>query len=193
VAYRVHSENPVPIWIVGEGHEPQLDDVPIFDLYRELQPVRNRSWIAFRSVPIDRLPRVLATGVDVDPPDGTIFCDDEEKAFEYGKSSFGDQARIMYALHGGYLERSFRTLPADASEEAIADVRKTYPYQYDDPMGGLYFSRLAEQANIAYESAYGYWVPSNAKNALLAVFVIGTAPGWRPETINAWNVRRPSP
>jgi hypothetical protein len=37
----------------------------------------------------------------------------------------------------------------------------------------LYFSRLAGQTNLAYETAYGYWIPGNARQALLAVFVIG--------------------
>jgi hypothetical protein len=36
----------------------------------------------------------------------------------------------------------------------IAEVQKTYPYKYDQPNGSLYFSRLADQNNTAYEG-YG--------------------------------------
>jgi hypothetical protein len=54
----------------------------------------------------------------------------------------------------------------------IAEVQKTYPYKYDQPNGSLYFSRLADQNNTAYEG-YGYWIPGNARDALLAIFVRG--------------------
>src|ERR1700746_1865642 len=143
------------------------------DLYRNLQPVNGRTpWIAFRGRPIDDLRSVFLNGVDVDPTDHPIFCDDAEKAFEYAKPKSGDDGPgLMYALHGGYLERSFCTLPADASPEQIAEVQTTYPHRYEDPYGELYFSRLADQKNTAYEMAYGYWVPGNARDALLAIFL----------------------
>ena len=52
-------------------------------------------------------------------------------------------------------------------------MQRTYPYQHEDPRGGLRFSRLADQANPAYEDAYGYWIPGNARDALLAIFLFG--------------------
>lgn len=64
-------------------------------------------------------------------------------------------------------------VPADASPEDIAEVLKTYPNQYDSPHDGFYFSRLADQSNNANEYAYGYWIPGNAKDALLAIFLRG--------------------
>jgi hypothetical protein len=141
----------------------------------ELQPGPNGSmWIAFRGKPIECLRSVIPNGVDVDPTDRTIFCGDYDKAFEYTRpSSDFDGPGLIYALHGGYLERSHRVLPADASPEQIAEVRKTYPYEYPFPYDGLYFSRLVGQENTAYEFTFGYWVPGNARDALLAVFLIG--------------------
>lgn len=135
--------------------------------------VNGRTWIAFRGAPLDRLSAVVASSVDVDPTDTTIFCADEDKAYEYARPESGcDGPGLMYALHGGYLRRSFCTLSADASPEEIAEVRKIYPHKYCDPHC-LYFSRLADQINTAYESAYGYWVPDNARDALLAIFLRG--------------------
>ena len=98
----------------------------------------------------------MDNGVDVDPTDSPIFCGEEDKAYEYARpGSGGDGPGLMYALNGGYLERSFCTLPVDATPEDIAEVRKSYPHEYGDPHGGLYFSRLADQNNTAYEAPTG--------------------------------------
>jgi hypothetical protein len=175
VPYHLLSADPVPIWYIEDGHKPSIGDEPVLALHQALQPVNGKRWIAFRGKPIDRLGGVMANGVDVDPTDTPIFCAEEDKAYEYAKPEWGGKGPgLMYALHGGYLERSFRMLPADASPEDIAEVRKTYPHQYDSPHDGFYFSRLADQSNTAYEYAYGYWIPGNAKDALLAIFLRGT-------------------
>jgi len=155
VTYRLLNAGPIPIWYIEEGHKPDRTDEPMMALYRNLPPVNGRRWIAFRGVPIDRLNSVFLNGVDVNPTDDPIFCGDEEKAFEYARPESGvDGPGLMYALHGGYLERSFRTLPAEASPEQIAEVQITYPHRYDDPYDDLYFSRLSDQNNTVYEAAW---------------------------------------
>ncbi len=175
MTYRLLNADPTPIWYIEEGHKPERTDEPIMALYRNLQPVNGREWVAFRGVPIDCLRSVFFNGVDVDPTDDPIFCDDAEKAFEYARPKSGvDGPGLMYALHGSYLKPSWRTLPADASPEQIAEVQITYPHRYENPLGDdLYFSRLAHQKNTAYEAAYGYWIPGNARDALLAIFLRG--------------------
>jgi hypothetical protein len=123
------------------------------------------NWIAFRGVPIDRLAAVLTTGVDVQPTDAPIWCDDIEKANEYGRSLFGDQTRVVFALRGRLLEKTFRTLPLEATPSEIAAVRQVYPHLYEEP-NCLHFSRIKDQRNLAYEAS-AYWIPGNAKDALL--------------------------
>jgi hypothetical protein len=174
VTYLQLFQEPVPVWYVADGHTPSISDAPIMDIYKSRQRVNGKGWIAFRGVPIERLRTVAETGVDVSPTDATIFCADEDKAWEYARPRTGfDGPGLMYALNGGYLQPSFRQLAADSSPEEIAEVQKTYPYEYDDPSSDLrYFSRLAGQNNIAYEG-YGYWIPGNARDALLAIFVRG--------------------
>jgi hypothetical protein len=173
VTYQLLSAERVPVWYVDEGCKPDLTDAPIMDLYRRLQPVNGRLGIRFRGVPIDRLRAVLDNGVDVDPTDNPIFCGDEEKAFEYARPrGDADGPGLMYALHSGYLERTFRSLPMAASPDEIAKVQATYPHRYEDTFG-LHFSRLAGQNNTAYEVAYGYWIPRNARDALVAIFLRG--------------------
>jgi hypothetical protein len=183
VTYHPLAAEPVPIWYIEDGHKPDLTDEPIMALHRDLQRVNGRRWIAFRGVPIDCLRSVFFNGVDVAPTDRPIFCGDEQKAFEYARPTSGvDGPGPMYALHSGYLERSFRTLPADASPEEIAQVQITYPYRYEDPYGGPHFSRLTAQYNTVYEAAYGYWIPGNARDALLAIFLRGQV----DEVMEAW-------
>lgn len=174
VTYQLLVNDPVSVWHVEEGHRPEFSDKPIMAIRRALEPVNGRKWVTYRGVPIDCFNAVVSNGVDTSPPDSPIFCAEEDKAYEYARPRSGcDGPGLMYALHGGYLERSFRTLPADAPAEQIAEVRMTYPHQYDNPNGGLYFSRLAGQTNIAYEMSYGYWIPGNARDALLAIFLVG--------------------
>ena len=176
VTYRLLVSEPVPIWHIGAGHKPRLQDEPIIDLYRNLERINGKSWVAFRGTPIDRFLTVFLTGVDKSPTNSPIFCADEDKAYEYARPNDGISGPgLLYALHGAYLERSYRTLSADASAEEIAEVQCTYPHRYEDPFGQLHLSRLPDQVNLAYEAAYGYWIPGNAREALLAIFLIGAA------------------
>jgi hypothetical protein len=174
VTYRLLSAEPVPIWHIAQGHKPTCNDEPIMALYDSLPPFNGQEWVAFRGVPIDCFRSVFLTGVDTDPTDSTIFCAEEDKAYEYARPASGESGPgLMYALDGGCLERSFRTLPAGAPAEKIREVQQTYPHRYEDDNGDLRFSRLANQNNTAYEAAYGYWIPGNARDALLAIFLIG--------------------
>lgn len=164
----------VPVWHIEGDRKPSEGDEPIVELWRNLQPVNDQSWITFRGKSLDRFSAVFRTGVDVTPTDDTIFCAELDKALEYAKPDYGQPGPgLIYALHGGCLERSFRVLPAEASPEEIAEVRRIYPHQYEGPFGQLRFSRLADQVNPAYQDAYGYWVPGNARDALLAIFILG--------------------
>jgi hypothetical protein len=173
VNYRLLSGTQIPVWHIAEGHAPSFADEPIRKLYQQKSIVNGTGAVAFRGVPITRLGAVLDHGVDVRPTDGTIFCSDEDKAYEYARPQSLGGPGMIYALHEGYLERSFRTLPADASAEEIADIKATYPHCYEISDGRLYFSRLPDQNNIAYEMAYGYWIPGRGKDALLAIFLTG--------------------
>lgn len=179
---RLIVEQPTPIWFIECENSFKVVDNPVADLLGDLavrlvidsRPAEGRHWVTFRGVPIERLRAVLENGVDVSPTDTTIFCADIEKAFEYGRPAWGQAgAGLVYALRGSCLERSFRVLPADASPGEIAEVQRTYPHRYDDPHGQLRFTRLTDQVNPAYEDAYGYWVPGNARDALLAVVLFG--------------------
>ena len=70
------------------------------------------------------------------------------------------------------LKRTFRTLPLDARASEIAEVRETYPRHHLEHPDCLWFS-LIDRNMPGYEIPYGYWIPGNAKDALMAVFLLG--------------------
>jgi hypothetical protein len=70
------------------------------------------------------------------------------------------------------LKRTFRTLPLDATASEIAEVRETYPHHHLEHPYCLWFSWI-DRYMPGYEIPYGYWVPGNAKDALMAVFLLG--------------------
>jgi hypothetical protein len=132
----------------------------------------------FRGVPPDRFLTVLATGVDVTPTDPPIYCADLEKAWEYGATSGSQGPRLIMALDSSKLERTFQTLPSGAMPDEIAAVRATYPHHHPEHPDGLWFSRI-DRFFPAYEIPYGYWIPGDARDALMAVFLVGDDDSWR--------------
>ena len=131
--------------------------------------MRHELAVAFRAVALDRLPTVLAHGVDVAPTDDPLYVDDFEKAWEYS-----GLPKVVMAFVWEGLERTFRTLPADASEAEQAALRETYPHAY--PHGDrLWLSRIDDPnpARRGYELAHARWIPNNPFDSLKAVFVCG--------------------
>ena len=115
---------------------------------------------------------VLTTGVDVQPTDAPIYGSDFDRAWEYGETSLGVGLRLVFALDSRMLKRTFRTLPLDARASEIAEVRETYPHHHLEHPDCLWFS-LIDSYMPGCEIPYGYWIPGNAKDALLAVFLLG--------------------
>ena len=174
LTYELVHADPVPIWLVQGDGVPSIVDGPILDLLKALEPFNGKTGIEFRGKSLDHLAAVWKNGIDVSPTDAVIFCADVEKAHEYANLGWGEPGPgLILALHCGHLERSFKDLPADASTNEIAEVQRTYRHKYTATDGRMRFSRLAEQENLNYEEAYGYWIPGNAKDALLAVFIFG--------------------
>lgn len=179
--YRLVFEDPIPIWLVEGTSRPGREDTPVNELFAKVL-AEHQTFPEYRGVEIARLPQVLTSGVDVVPTNAPIFVSDFDKAWEYPSTS---APRVVFALRSNMLKRSFQTLPLDASTAEIADVRTEYPHQHEHDRC-LWFSRIAEQnRNLAYESAYGYWIPGNAKDALLAAFCFGNPDDILPHLVLA--------
>lgn len=177
------AEHPVPVWQIDTENEFKLSaNVALSALEDwatavliESAPAEGAHSLEFRGVPLARLAGVLRTGIDVAPTDAPIFCTDGvDKAFEYARPGVGETGPgLVLALRGPHLARTYRDLDADASPAVIAEIRETYPHPAGNPGGRIRFSRLADQTTPGYEEAYGYWIPGNAREALVAVCVLG--------------------
>lgn len=175
---------PVPIWHLIEDDDASFlkrnadaaNDVltAVFSPLDGLVAATDRTWIAYRGVPIDKLSAVLINGVDKDPTDAVIYCDSEpEKALEYAAPAWGVTGEgLLYALDGEYLQKCFAHVSEGASPHEVDEARKTYPYQSPSPDGGYFFARN-ENFSPGYDTEYGFWIPDNARDALLGVFVRG--------------------
>jgi len=173
--YELVIEAPVPVWVVKDcDSKPGIWAARDNALYPNLDPAEFADRLPlFRGVSLDKFLTVLATGTDVQPTDAPIYCCDFDKAWEYGGTSMGVGPRMIYALDQSKLDRTFRILPIDATAGQITDVRKTFPNHYEDQnMTGLWFSRM-DSYFPGYEMPYGYWIPGNAKEALMAIFLLG--------------------
>jgi hypothetical protein len=123
----------------------------------------------FRGIDQSSLERALRYGIDVQPTNAHWYGDALEKALEYG----GDYPAVLI-IAGRCVERPYRTLAVDASVEdhvaakawAVGDAMQSENGQW------LRYSRLPindRQRGSPYETAYSWYIPGDAKIALLGV------------------------
>ena len=163
-------EAPVRLWAVrlpvgGELFRPPFDE-------HELLAAMDRSLLlcAFRAVNLDRLPVVLRTGIDVEPPTAVIYANDFEKAWEYG-----DWPKLVLALDFKKLDRTWREVPASTSPDELASLQRTFPTTMSSKDGRtLWLSRLDEndtQIGTDYEVAHAYWIPGDEAVRAAIIFL----------------------
>ena len=143
-----------------------------FDLYQcspELFPLEKVGML-FRAVPFDRLEDIKLNGVDVSPIDAPIFCDDLEKASEYG-----GWPKVVMGFDAEMLDRTYRQVDATISEEELAHLRATFPTLEKSRDGSkIWLSRLPAESRArtsSYESSYAYWIPGNPWDALRVIIL----------------------
>lgn len=122
----------------------------------------------YRGVSIDRLPRILATGIDVEPTNGPIWVGSFEKAWEYG-----GLPKVVMVLAMDALEPSFVSRSKDADPKELEDLKAAFSYVTEFE-GKIWFSLVADP-NPGYEVPYGRRIAGDAREALVAVFIFGPA------------------
>jgi len=125
----------------------------------------------FRGVPIDRLPTVLKTCIDVEPSDAPIYANVVSKALEYG-----GWPKLLIGLDTLKMRRTFKQVPSSISIDELTELRRTYPTMLTSKDGQkLWLSRLSEgDTNLggSYEKAHGWWIPGNPKETLIAAIIL---------------------
>lgn len=171
VEFNLVVAQPVPVWAAVVDEKKHRNRTPInqFDLYYSFLAL---NWhTEFRGVGLERLPTILATGVDVEPTTAPIFVSDFDKAWEYG-----GLPKVVMAFDGRHLERTYReVIISDTPADEIARLMVDYPTRIESLDGErLWLTRFPEmdtRANSSSEVEFARWIPGDPFNALLAVFV----------------------
>lgn len=93
----------------------------------------------FRGVSYDRLPTILAAGIDVEPTTAPIFVSDFDKAWEYG-----DWPKVIMAFDGMHLDYTYRQITSDIPADEAARLMQEYPTRLPDHSGAPDEDRPAE-------------------------------------------------
>ena len=163
------DDGPAPVWTadvdaVASAYRAPVDESDLWQLDRRLMGCM------FRGVDFDRLDTVLATGIDVEPPDAVFYASSFDKAWEYGGFP-----KLLLALDCAVLDRTFRVVPADKPTAELDEVTSRFPHILAREDGqSLWCSRIPvddPRCASADEMEYAWWIPGDAIETLLAVFV----------------------
>lgn len=171
------STEPVPIWAADAGPSdvPNQFEPPVLDL------LVDHSGLVFRGVGLDRLPTILATGVDVSPTDSLIYCAEMDKANEYG-----DFPRVIMAFRyrdenkQTVLHRATATIFPFTSPDNAAELRALYPFETarrDDCTVHLSRINPTDTVRMNYARDHGHFLPGDPWRALVGLFVVADADG----------------
>lgn len=129
----------------------------------------------FRSVGIDRMTQIMASGCDVCPTDASFFPGNLQKSIEYGGHN-----KVILLFDRTRLERTHKVIAADTDPKLLEEARKTFPTCVPLEDGkSLWFSRIPSNdptVNSTYEETWGYFIPGDPWQALLAIFLVGSDP-----------------
>jgi hypothetical protein len=163
------TDTPVPVWVTVIDAKKYNLHPPVTAFHLLLSGLIEQMR-AFRAVSIDRLPVILRTGIDVEPTTAPIYVAGFEKAWEYG-----GWPKVIMALDGKQLERTYREIPGDTPPDEIAQLMQDYPRRLDRKSGEyVWLTRLPESdlgAGYQYEREDARWVPGDPFDSLIAVFV----------------------
>lgn len=128
----------------------------------------------YRGCSVERLGAVLESGIDV--PDKAAFFASPypDKGWEY---PLGRKVPTLLVLDRDRAERSFRIQPADAGDTWIPDENAAYPNVYTDAEGAARIHTRFDDKHLPGcfrdENMYGFWIPGDARDALLDVVIGG--------------------
>jgi hypothetical protein len=149
VAYSISllTRQPRPIFLVqlAETVDPELLRIKELDLLKEAArlagPVVSFTDLiscGFRGVSWDQLGTVISTGIDVEPPDATIYVDGFDKALEYG-----GWPKVIVAIRNHCLDSTFREISGTTPEKQLADLQQVFRRKLQSADGTkLWLSRL---------------------------------------------------
>lgn len=142
------------------------DDVP-----RWVPPFQPGTPRLYRGFAHKALRTVLETGLDVPEHAAFFATNHRDKAWEYPT---GRAYPALLVLDESKTARSFVCKPADAGADWVPDTA-VYPRRYLDGSSEVHSRFESGHGTYCFldETMYGYWVPGDARTALIAVVLGG--------------------
>jgi hypothetical protein len=126
--------------------------------------------VTCRGVELDRLALILKNGVDVFPTNSPIWADFMDKAVKYG-----GKAQVVQVFDHQRLKRTFKEINAHADPSEIQKLKDTYRSWEISVDGNKFWCSMLPfedgRRTTAYEIAYGWFIPDNPWNALIALAI----------------------
>ena len=124
-----------------------------------------------RGFDIDRLSYILANGCDVSPTNSPMFvADGMDKAVEYGGLN---QVIQVFDLHA--IKRTWTEISSEEEREKIEALKKKYTsWEVSADGSHIWYSMFPfdeRRRTTPYEAAYGWYIPGNAWEALMALAI----------------------
>ena len=174
--FRRLSNDPAKTILALEWREELGDRLELRDALGELlsQEPRKLELIGatMRGVGLDRLPLVLASGIDVQPADAVVYVDELDKALEYG-----GEEKLILILDPNNLASTWEEVDASLDPKRLSDLRSRYQTELRSEDGRtVWFSRLPRsdrRVSSDYEVAYARWIPGDPQEALLGLLLVG--------------------
>ena len=164
--FKILADQPICVLLTPERKERN------WDLGSEMESIARKisnsdldRKFLFRGVKLERLESVVTSGCDVIPTTSRIFATDyPNKALEYGE--------VVMVFDATKLEKTFVGVPKSENAETLSYLRVKYPLERE--IGETLWFSLAPKDfrfGTSYEEFYSYYIPGNAREALLMIFL----------------------
>jgi hypothetical protein len=169
VNFEVLADQPICVALTPETGECKKEvEFSLVYIARKLSNSDLTRKFLFRGVKLERLESVVTSGCDVTPTTARIFAaDTPNKALEYGE--------VIMVFDATKLEKTFVEVPKSESSQILNRLRSEYPTELEKG-GSLWFSKLPPEdfrVGTLYEGCYSYYIPGDAREALLMIFLVG--------------------
>ena len=167
----------VPFYVLNlekDGEEHQFVTISEFDLvdtFPGFFSLKEMISLEYRAVSIDRFEYISNNGVDVNPTSAPIYCDDLEKAMEYG-----GWPKVVMGFNYQKMDKTFREVPSDIDQSELDALKVSFPTEEKSKDGKkIWLSRLSidDPGRCNYEIIYGRWIRGSPWNCLKIVLVVG--------------------
>lgn len=147
----------------------RIDDFQLYESNSEIFPI-DYVGLLYRSVSYDKWGYVKENGVDVNPTNSVIYCDDLEEA-----SKYGGWPKVIMGFDRRCLDTSCRIVDSSIEDSELKILLEKFPTKEKTINGSKFWlSRLPlddSRRGSPYEMRYGRWIPGDPWQALKLIIL----------------------